>query len=261
MSNEKSSTPKSKDNRTRNFATVIYPESAPYGWQAILAEQFVPAFISPLHDKDINPGGEPKKPHHHVVIMYDNKKTIQQARELFEKIGGVGCEIVQSVRGYARYLCHLDNPEKAQYSPDDVRSLCGSDYTGVCSLVIDKYKAIRDMIQYCCENDIHSYATLLEYCASERFEWFRVLCDNGTVVMKEYLKSRTWTIRTAPLQPQDDNVAVDKNTGEVIETPSESPEKAPQSDEKPTWCGATYDEWKELYESATGESEEHNQNS
>lgn len=180
--------------RTRNFATVVYPESAPSGWMDILAAQFVPAFVSPLHDQDKNPvGGEPKKPHYHVMILFDNVKTQDQARAIFDLIGGVGCEIVQSLRGYARYLCHLDNPEKAQYCTDDVRCLCGSDYAGVINLVTDKYRAIRDMIEYILSNNIYSYADLLEYTAQERPEWFRVLCDNGTVVIKEYLKSRSWT--------------------------------------------------------------------
>lgn len=38
---------------------------------------------------------------------------------------------------------------------------------------------------------------------------------------------------------------------EVIKTHTESLEKAPQSPEEPTWCGATRGEWQELYESAT----------
>ena len=179
--------------RTRIFATVVYPESAPDNWQDILCEQFIPAFISPLHDKDINPTGEPKKPHYHVMIMFDGVKTIEQAKEVFTSINGVGCEKVNSVRGYARYLCHLDNPEKAQYSQELVRSLCGADYSGTIGLVTDKYKAIGEMIDFCKENDIFSYSDLLEYCRMEKFEWFRVLCDNGTLVMKEYLKSRSWT--------------------------------------------------------------------
>lgn len=179
--------------RTRNFATVVYPDSAPEDWDGILSDQFVPAFISPLHDRDLNPTGEPKKPHYHVMIMYEGVKTREQASELFSKIGGVGCEVVQSNRGYARYLCHLDNPEKAQYDPESVRSLCGADYNGTIGLVTDKYKAIGEMIDYCKEYNIYSYSDLLEYCRMERFDWFRVLCDNGTVVMKEYLKSRSWT--------------------------------------------------------------------
>lgn len=207
MSEKKSS---SGRGRTRNFATVVYEESAPANWQEILSEQFVPCFISPLHDKDINPGGEPKKAHWHVMIMFEGVKTPDQAKAIFDLIGGVGLEVVQSLRGYARYLCHMDNPEKHQYSPEDVRSLCGADYTGAIGLVTDKYKAIREMILFCKENGIVSYAELLEYCSEQRFDWFRVLCDNGTVVMKEYLKSVTWTAGQRPPK-------CDPNTGEVIE--------------------------------------------
>ena len=185
--------------RTRNFATVIYPESAPENWQDILSEQKVPAFISPLHDKDINPYGEPKKPHYHVVVMYEGVKTMEQAENLFNQIGGVGNEKVQSIRGYARYLCHLDNPEKHQYNQEDVRCLGGADYVSTIGLALDKYKAIGEMIDYCVENKIYSYAALLRYCRTERFDWFRVLCDNGTVVMKEFLKSYKWSFENDEL--------------------------------------------------------------
>lgn len=181
--------------RTRNYATVVYPESAPTDWLELLKAQFIPGFVSPLHDADINPGGEEKKSHFHVLLTYEGVKTAEQAQSVFDLIGGVGCEVVQSVRGYARYLCHLDNPEKAQYSPDDVVCLSGADYNSTIGLVTDKYKAIREMIAFCDEHEMFSYADLLQYCSEQRFDWFRVLCDNGTIVMKEYLKSRTWTNR------------------------------------------------------------------
>lgn len=179
--------------RTRNFATVVYPDSAPENWVEILSKQFIPAFISPLHDKDKDPTGEDKKPHWHVMLMFDGVKTFEQAVSVFELINGVGCEVIQSQRGYARYLCHLDNPEKYQYNQSDVRCLSGADYPSTIGLAIDKYKAIGEMIDFCEENDIVSYSELLKYCRLERFDWFRILCDNGTVVMKEYLKSKSWT--------------------------------------------------------------------
>lgn len=185
----------SSKGRTRNFATIIYPDSSPDNWQELLSDMFIPAFISPLHDRDINPTGEPKKPHYHVIIMFDSVKTVEQAREVFELIGGVGCEKVNSIRGYSRYLCHLDNPDKVQYNQSDVRSLCGADYSATIGLVTDKYKAIGEMIDYCSENNVTSYSRLLEYSRVERFDWFRILCDSGTLVMREYLKSREWTIR------------------------------------------------------------------
>ena len=52
--------------RFRNYATVVYPESAPENWQEILSDQIIPAFISPLHDSDVNPDGERRN----LIIMF-----------------------------------------------------------------------------------------------------------------------------------------------------------------------------------------------
>ena len=203
---------KASDVRKRNFATVIYPESAPENWREILAGYFVPAFVSPLHDRDVNATGEPKKAHHHVMVMFEGKKSEEQVKNLFDSIGGVGLEKVESLRGYARYLCHLDNPEKAQYNPSDVISLNGSDYSYTIGIVADKYKAVREMIAFCKANQIVSYAELLEYASVEQDTWFRILCDSGTVVMKEYLKSVSWGFRSgSTMHPK-----VDPETGEVL---------------------------------------------
>ena len=201
------------DGRARNFATVVYPESAPENWQQILAEQFIPAFISPLHDKDVNPTGEPKKPHYHVIVMFDGKKSEDQVRGIFALIGGVGCEVVKSSRGYSRYLCHLDNPEKVQYSPDDVRQLCGADYSSTIGIAIDKYKAIDEIMDFIDLHNITSYRNLLQYCRKERRDWFRVLCDNGTYVVLEYLKSAQWSEQ----KKIETFLKVDLETGEVLE--------------------------------------------
>lgn len=193
--------------RYRNFATVVYPESAPEDWIFRLGELVIPCFISPLHDQDVNPGGEPKKPHYHVMLMFDSQKTQEQAQAVIDQIGGVGCEIVQSMRGYARYLCHLDNPEKHQYSVDDVIAYAGADYVGTIGLAIDRYKAIGEMIDFCEDHGVVSYAQLLSWCRVNRFDWFRVLCDNGTFVIREYLKSKLWTDRNEikPVEEMEDD--------------------------------------------------------
>lgn len=178
--------------RTRNFATVVYPESAPENWKELLVQQFVPAMVSPLHDKDINPTGEPKKPHYHVIIQFDSVKTADQAKEVFEVIGGVGCEPVKSIRAYTRYLCHLDNPDKAQYSVDDVLQFGGADFYKIIECVIDRYTAIAEILDFCDDNQIYSFRKLVQICRQEHFEWFRSICDGGIYVIKEYLKSANW---------------------------------------------------------------------
>lgn len=178
--------------RFRNFATIIYPDSAPVNWRDILSDYHIPAFISPLHDSDINPNGEPKKPHYHVLISFDGPKSQDQVSEIFNSFSGVGCESVSTLRGYARYLCHLDNPEKHQYSIDDVVCLSGADYNDVIGLPTDKYKCIKEMISYCDDNNIFAYCDLVQVSMMFHPDWFRVLCDTSSVFMINYLKSKTW---------------------------------------------------------------------
>lgn len=175
--------------RTRNFATIVYPESAPDNWIQLLRDSCLNVFISPLHDSDLNPDGEIKKPHYHVLVMYASVKSQAQFLDFASAFGGVGQEKVNSLRGYARYLCHLDNPEKHQYNIDDVISIGSEDYFNVISLPSDKYSAIREMIDFINNNHIVAFSDLLEYCSINNESWFRCLCDNGTYVVKEYLKS------------------------------------------------------------------------
>jgi hypothetical protein len=201
---------KSTQVRTRNFATVIYLDSAPSNWQEILSDLHVQAFVSPYHDKDKNPNNENKKPHYHVMIMYDGKKSIEQAKENFDKIGGVGCEIVNSTRGYARYLCHLDNPEKQQYNIDDVKSFGGADYMSIINLVTDKYIIIGEMQDFCEKYNITSFYLLCNYARKNRSDWYRALCDNSSFYMKEYLKSKKWS------EENGVDKIIDHETGEII---------------------------------------------
>lgn len=181
--------------RTRNWGTIVYPDTAPDDWVEIFKSHNVPFFISPLHDRDITAVGEPKKPHYHVLLMFDSVKTEEQARTIFESIGGVGCERINSLRGNARYLCHLDDMDKAQYDPNEVYCYGPTaDYVTVIGLPTDKYDSIAEMIDFVDREGIISYAALLRHARANNEIWFRVLCDSGTLVMKEFIKSRTWEL-------------------------------------------------------------------
>lgn len=178
--------------RQRNFATIVYPDSAPDNWLDILRDMKVNCFVSPLHNEDVNPDGEIKKPHYHVLVMFDSPKAPDQFLEFITPIHGVGIEKVNSIRGYARYLCHLDNPEKAQYDKEDVICIGSCDYLESISLSSDRYGVIRDMIDFCNSKSIILFSDLLLYASQNNETWFRCLCDNGAYVMKEYLKSKDY---------------------------------------------------------------------
>lgn len=189
--------------RLRNFATVVYPESAPENWLERLDGLHVPAFVSPLHNQDVNPDGSPKKAHWHVLIMFAGVKTQEQAQAVISAIGGVGCESVSTVRGYARYLVHADNPEKAQYSKSDVKAFSGADYDAITHLPTDDVKMIREMMEYIRVNQVTSFAMFADICARDHEDWFRALVTKSAYFIKEYIKSLTWeTSQPQPVQEE-----------------------------------------------------------
>lgn len=185
---------KESPSRTRNYATIVYPESAPDNWQELISNMHIPALISPLHDKDVTDDGVIKKPHYHVIIMFGGVKTKAQAQDTISKFGGVGVEAVQNLTAYARYLTHLDNPEKVQYSATDVVALSGADYSAVTYIPIDDLSVIGQMLQYINDNQITSFAVFANVCAVENPDWLRMLALKKTsYFFMQYLKSVTWS--------------------------------------------------------------------
>lgn len=183
--------------RTRNFATVVYPESAPVDWIEKLNQYHIAALISPLHDKDKNPSGELKKAHYHVLLMFESPADYEsKVAPIFAEIGGVGRETVGSARGYARYLCHLDNPEKVQYSPSEVRCLGGADYAGITNLPTDDIRIIAEIKNYCRKYSIYSLAEIIDIAETLHPEWYSTIVLSRCYVIDKYIKSLAWEFQT-----------------------------------------------------------------
>lgn len=73
-----------------------------------------------LHDKDVLENGETKKEHFHILVDNNNgykefKKEV--VKRLYDK---ALFENVRSPKTQARYLMHLDDPEKYQYPIEEV---------------------------------------------------------------------------------------------------------------------------------------------
>lgn len=56
-----------------------------------------------------------------------------------------------------------------------------------------KYTAIAEIIEFCIDNGIDSYADLLLYSKDNRYDWFKVLCGKSTNTIMYFLRSMTWT--------------------------------------------------------------------
>lgn len=184
--------------KTRNWAFVVYPESAPEGWHGLLADTHMPAFISPLHDRDTDGDGVLKKPHYHVIIMSDGPITQKRANEIIEPFYGTkSAEYIKSLRGYVRYLAHLDDPEKAQYDPTDIVALSGADLTDALRPNLsdnDKYRIIGEITRYCEESKIYELSDLTKYAMSERDDWLPVIVEKSYFIT-QFLASLRYSNR------------------------------------------------------------------
>ena len=181
------------ENRKRNWVFVVYPDSAPENWRDILSEQLVPGFIGPLHEHDLDPDGNPKKPHWHVLLTFRGLKSFEQVKEITDLLNAPAPQACKDTRAYARYLCHLDNPEKAQYSPSDVVNLAGADYLDTIKSAADTDTALSEMMDWCIEQGCDSFYVLSNYARKHRSDWFRVLTTCRTTFMVAWLKSKEWT--------------------------------------------------------------------
>lgn len=202
------------EKRTRNWSTIIYPRQSeddktecPENWAGILGELGLKCAVSPLHDRDVysedvkdkvtgellHKAGDKKKPHRHVLIAFEGVKTRKQAEEVFERIGGVGAESVNSLYGMTRYLTHADNPEKAQYSSVDVLTFGGFEYKRYASTKEDEEKQVisqmGEIFNLIEENELYTFADLAEYLMTERQELFGCMRKNS-YFFAQFLKSK-----------------------------------------------------------------------
>lgn len=190
---------KERAERSALWLFEFYPEGnppAPENWREIISSWLVDCLVSPLHDSDVDPDGTPKKPHWHAILSFDSPKSLAQVVELIAPLNGPKpIKPKGSMRNCAAYLIHKNNPDKYQYSADDVTNFGGIDFREALLRSADKYGFIGEMMDFCDDQGIRSYAQLLRYARAEREEWFRCLCDNGTYVMKEYLKTAAYDER------------------------------------------------------------------
>ena len=180
---------KKADDRCRVWACVVYPDSAPSDWMDDVARWGVPAVVSPLHDQDKDPDGKPKKPHWHLMVKFEGKKSLEQVQEMVEPLHAAMPIKIMSPEGYTRYLVHKDNPEKAQYSEDGIRAFGGFDVQKYLCNNADKTQTIRDMQEYCRKEGISNFADLMDYAAEHNPSWYTALCTYCSALMVRYLKS------------------------------------------------------------------------
>ena len=165
--------------RHRSFNAVFYPESAPEDFRDRISEWHVPALLI-LHDQE-----EEKKPHYHLLLMFSGKKSLGQVHELVDSLGSERVQPVHDTRAFARYLVHLDHPEKVQYPLTAIEAFSGACVADLTAPTVDP---LPEVLEYVRSEGLDSYSRLVDYCQIHRVEWLRSVTGH-THFWVGYLKS------------------------------------------------------------------------
>lgn len=206
---------KKKDNRARTWTFIVYPESVPNNWRELLDSYHIPWVESPLHDKDVDPDGTIKKPHWHVILMFNGKKSYEQIKEITDRLNAPVPQKTANPKGLVRYLIHMDNPEKYQYNREGIICHGGAD--------IDQYfemssssreRVLWDIMQFIRNEEITSYSAFIGYCQdTDNREWFSIATRYYTLAIRTLIDS----VYQDQREPKSISNIVADNIGKVKE--------------------------------------------
>ena len=201
---------KPKEVKKREWTFVIYEESAPADWRDIIKQRGLVAAASPLHNKDINADGEPKKPHWHIIVVYDGPTTYSNVLALSQgELRGTIPKVLDSPRGMYTYFTHEDNPEKAQYKKSDIEHFNGFNITDLCMLKSSEiFEIKKKVIEFIDDNDIIEYSDLIKFLMLAELKDELQVSMESTFFFDKYITSRRNSYGRL-----NDNIARKRNEG------------------------------------------------
>lgn len=179
-----------KDDRSRIWTFIVYPDSAPENWRQIIDDFHVAGCTSPLHEFDKNPDDTNKKPHWHVLLSFDGKKSYEQIVDMIAPLHGPRPQKVESIRGMVRYFIHADNPEKYQYSRDALISFGGLDvnqYLEYAEAI--RKQELKKMREFIRDNGITEFSDFVDVCDTMFPCWSDLLDSNSSYIISLYVTS------------------------------------------------------------------------
>ena len=190
MSKENQKTNKSGQGRTRIWSFIAYPDSVPADWEQILTERFNLKWArSPLHDSDINADETQKKPHWHIVLVFDGVKRYEQVKEISDTLNATIPQKVHNLQGLMRYFLHLDNPEKAQYDIKNIKAVGINAELEIYGQNDCNKKRKNEILEIIRGNDLYEYCDLLDFLQYDYEEHFEYATTH-TILFVAYLRAR-----------------------------------------------------------------------
>ena len=207
--------------KKRNWTFVLYPDSAPQDWREQIKISGLMSAVSPLHDKDINPTGEPKKPHYHIILVYSGPTTYNAVAKFTAKLNATIPQDLESVRGMYRYFTHKDNPEKYQYDDKEITTLNGFNIADLIELTKSEVNELKaKILKLVRDVGIVEYASLIDFlidngmtaeydvAINNTFFFNTYICSKRNaekLIAEEYAKLEAAKIRARRMSKKDDD--------------------------------------------------------
>lgn len=191
--------------RARYWMTEVYTENLPDDWRVCMDDIKVPWVEGPVHDKDLYDARKDydkphdvqyKKPHIHLIIHFDDVKSLSQLQDWYyflKPFNNGYFQQIANVRSYFHYLWH-DNtffPSKHEYNKDDVIFHCGARY--------DEFEALSpaecnqvyaDILSWIDVNGISEIATLQKFAFSNNIQDWIFVLNRKSMMLYQYFSSK-----------------------------------------------------------------------
>lgn len=153
--------------KSRAWAFIMYPESAPENWRQILKEFYLPVVISPLHDQDVGENGVLKKSHYHVMVIFGNNTTSSTVETMAQAVRASLPIAISSAWCYFKYMDHSEVDDKVLYDHSDFVFLNGLSEYDLKVLTRDEERQLTFYIfAFIKEHKVMSFFQLMEVLAS-----------------------------------------------------------------------------------------------
>lgn len=166
--------------KVRAYWFVVWPESVNMSKLfQILRESGYAVLISPLHNRDLrDETGEIKKEHYHIIVRFSTARYLEPVRRLVGSWlfdanamsslidGNSATWYVKPITdwpGAVRYLCHLDDDDKAKYPTNEVMSFGFCDLSPLyASSKADDVESYYSLIAWCRQHPRAGYSELMD---------------------------------------------------------------------------------------------------
>ena len=207
--------------RSRNWTVVFFVDELPSNFIEMIEETGIMATFSPVHNKDTNADGSPKKPHRHSILIFDSVKTVEQVYKFLGELFGTVTveefdEVFTDVNGNAvktktgehqsvpgvplpkrcenrvgmvRYFLHLDNPEKAQYEKSEIVCINGANVDEMLKSADEAFVLQATVESIIEEQGFTEYAVVAKYLRESDFDLYKTFTTH-TLHFNAFISSR-----------------------------------------------------------------------